>query len=370
MLLKYPPPLEGSTNSPAQRLCQVDPTSNGPVTNWKAGESIEVDIGGTATHNGGGCVFGLSYDKGQSFTLIGKTDKSCPIGNKFPLTIPSDAPSCQDCLFAWGWIPVSSGGAEYYMQCAKVKISGKAGGILSGPPMPFANMPGYESHHGDGAADHVGVLELLEKGGYSSADNSKAEKPAQEKTSEAPIAVEQTKAGGNGKKVVDSDLAGGSYDNPSSQPISISQQIIEEEPPKDQKAVDDSSDYQHIGGSDAVNPEEGDGSDLQEPNGGEEASKSDDDCEEYEEVEICDDKGENGSKDYSEDNNTQPDLVPKNDNTNMQPPNTSYANGSCQNNKCEGNTYFICNHGKYIPIPCAPGTKCGTDRTAGCTVRI
>jgi hypothetical protein len=140
---------DGDTE-PAHKLCKgsmgILPT---PLT---AGSMLNVKLGGTIHHDGGGCQFGLSYDGGKNdtFTLIWTTDASCPIKTEWSVPIPDNAPSCSDCVFAWGWIPRNSGGPEYYMNCAKVQIKGSNGGKLSGPKMQFFNMLDYPSVHADG----------------------------------------------------------------------------------------------------------------------------------------------------------------------------------------------------------------------------
>jgi hypothetical protein len=90
-----------------------------------------------ARHSGGTCEFSLSYDGGKSFGVIGTYKKSCP-DSKFtlnalccqkaklketvlvfyawPITIPEEAPACEECIFAWSWIN-ASGRYEFYSKC-------------------------------------------------------------------------------------------------------------------------------------------------------------------------------------------------------------------------------------------------------------
>jgi hypothetical protein len=144
-------PSNGGVNSePAKELCKGAKLEKHP-TALIAGSSFDVKLAGTATHDGGGCQFGLSYDNGKTFTVIMTTDDQCPIVKTYSVPIPANAPSCSNCVFAWGWIPKSSGAEEYYMNCAKVEIEGAGKrGKLSGPKMQFFNMPGYPSVHADG----------------------------------------------------------------------------------------------------------------------------------------------------------------------------------------------------------------------------
>jgi hypothetical protein len=129
----------GTDNSPATELCKGSyGTYDKPL---QAGSTLAVKLFGTANHEGGGCQFGLSYDNGKSFTLLMTTDESCPIKLDWNVPIPASAPSCTNCVFAWGWIPRLSGAKEYYMNCAKVQIQGgPTTGVLNGPKMEFFNM--------------------------------------------------------------------------------------------------------------------------------------------------------------------------------------------------------------------------------------
>ncbi|RKP33995.1 hypothetical protein BJ085DRAFT_2490, partial [Dimargaris cristalligena] len=110
---------------------------------YKAGGSASVKFSSTgAAHNGGHCQFSLSYDKGKTFTAIHTIMNSCPtLGGSLSVPIPSNAPSAAMAIFAWTWVN-KSGNREFYMNCADVKIEGKAGGSLSGPKIVIANYPG------------------------------------------------------------------------------------------------------------------------------------------------------------------------------------------------------------------------------------
>jgi hypothetical protein len=163
----------GADNAPATQLCKGKRGKyDKPL---QAGSSLAVKLGGSANHEGGGCQFGLSYDDGKSFTLLMTTDASCPIKLDWNVPIPAEAPSCDKCVFAWGWIPRASGGPEYYMNCAQVQIKGGAGGgELSGPKMEFFNMDGYKKIHNDeGGARTSGLTKLFGESTYGSASGGK-----------------------------------------------------------------------------------------------------------------------------------------------------------------------------------------------------
>jgi hypothetical protein len=163
----------GRDNSPARQMCGGTRGKANPI---RAGSSMHVVLEGTATHNGGGCQFGLSYDDAKTFTLLMTTEASCPIVQNFDVPIPANAPACEKCVFSWGWIPKLSGGPEYYMSCAEVKIeSNVTGSSLEGPKMPLFNLPGFPTVHVDnkdksatiGLTERFGVFVLAASAGSS-----------------------------------------------------------------------------------------------------------------------------------------------------------------------------------------------------------
>ncbi|KAI1426305.1 hypothetical protein F5Y12DRAFT_713299 [Xylaria sp. FL1777] len=97
-----------------------------PVATYSPGQSATMSVEGGAFHNGGSCQLSLSYDKGTSFTVIKSFIGGCPTssGGTFSFTIPSDAPTGDDVVFAWTWVN-KTGNREFYMSCAIVNI--KAG---------------------------------------------------------------------------------------------------------------------------------------------------------------------------------------------------------------------------------------------------
>jgi hypothetical protein len=165
----------GLDMSPVKKICGG---ARGISKAVSAGSSLRVVLEGTASHEGGGCQFGVSYDDAKTFTLLMTTEASCPIVQKFDVPIPSNAPACEKCVFAWGWIPKLSGGPEYYMNCAEVKIeSNVTGSSLEGPKMQFFNLPGYPTVHVDNK-DKSATIGLTERFGvFVLAKNSSAPPP-------------------------------------------------------------------------------------------------------------------------------------------------------------------------------------------------
>ncbi|KAJ1993721.1 hypothetical protein H4R33_000576 [Dimargaris cristalligena] len=147
---KYPNPDTGYITAPIGAagekkfpLCHYTEAYAKPVATFKAGSSVSVKFSSTAAgHNGGHCQFSLSYDNGKTFIAIHTIMGDCDVvGTTMSVPIPSDAPSAAMAIFAWTWVN-KSGNREFYMNCADVKIDGKAGGKLSGPKIVIANYPG------------------------------------------------------------------------------------------------------------------------------------------------------------------------------------------------------------------------------------
>ncbi|KXS21534.1 hypothetical protein M427DRAFT_272782 [Gonapodya prolifera JEL478] len=104
-----PPPrnskyVKGATNIDYDNLSPLGPTrpfpcqgkSKGPiVATYQAGSSISVQLGGSATHDGGHCQFALSYDNGNTFVVLSTVKREClrALGNSYTVPIPAGAPS-------------------------------------------------------------------------------------------------------------------------------------------------------------------------------------------------------------------------------------------------------------------------------------
>ncbi|KAL2160814.1 hypothetical protein VTH06DRAFT_1011 [Thermothelomyces fergusii] len=80
---------------------------------------------GGARHGGGSCQVSLSYDKGNSFTVIKSIIGGCPLADSYSFTIPADAPE-GEAIWAWTWSN-EIGNREHYMNCAPVVISRDGG---------------------------------------------------------------------------------------------------------------------------------------------------------------------------------------------------------------------------------------------------
>eukprot|EP01083_Nonionella_stella_P211228 763957_1 len=103
---------------------------------FTAGDTIIIDIYGSAPHAGGHCSFWYSIDD-ITFTKIIDI-KDCTL-NPTRVTLPNTMPTqCNTkCTFAFTWVPVESGACEIYMNCADIQVSGAKGGNSNGISMNF-----------------------------------------------------------------------------------------------------------------------------------------------------------------------------------------------------------------------------------------
>ncbi|KAJ5584860.1 uncharacterized protein N7459_004660 [Penicillium hispanicum] len=108
-------PCKGYANDPFESQATYQP-----------GGSYEMELEGSATHDGGSCQLALTYDKGKTFKVIESILGDCPIAKKYDFKIPSDAPS-GEALLAWTWFN-KVGNREMYMNCAMVTIGGGSNG--------------------------------------------------------------------------------------------------------------------------------------------------------------------------------------------------------------------------------------------------
>ncbi|PKY09301.1 hypothetical protein P168DRAFT_332918 [Aspergillus campestris IBT 28561] len=92
------------------------------VANYSPGQEYDLELQGSATHNGGSCQIGLSYDQGKTFRVIHSMLGECPQAKKYKFKIPQDAKSGQ-ALLSWSWFN-KVGNREMYMNCAQVTIGG------------------------------------------------------------------------------------------------------------------------------------------------------------------------------------------------------------------------------------------------------
>lgn len=116
------------------------------VMTYSQGQSYSMSVTGGAPHEGGSCQISLSYDSGDTWTVIYSYIGNCPSGvgeTKYDFAIPQDAPS-GEALIGWTWFN-HTGNREMYMNCAVVTIGGtkktpRQEGFDSRPDMFVANI--------------------------------------------------------------------------------------------------------------------------------------------------------------------------------------------------------------------------------------
>lgn len=116
----------------------------GPSTVTFNDNNIRVTLEGTATHGGGHCQFGITYDD-DTFIVLKTVMETCLIdGMSYTFNLPSNTPSGEVTVF-WTWIN-KIGNREYYMECADVNIHNgntNKNVVLTGLELAIANLPGY-----------------------------------------------------------------------------------------------------------------------------------------------------------------------------------------------------------------------------------
>ena len=108
---------------------------------FAAGEFVEIDIYGSASHNGGHCAFWWTTDESSDWYKIIDV-KDCTITDTFYVMMPytMDTACETKCTFAFTWVPTSSGACEIYMNCAEVSVSGVTGASSDAITIDFQSM--------------------------------------------------------------------------------------------------------------------------------------------------------------------------------------------------------------------------------------
>lgn len=123
------------------------------VTKMSVGEPRLMEWSGSAVHNGGLCQLSVALTRNPTpdtvFKVIKTIEGGCPgldsaVAPDISYTLPDSIPS-GEATFAWTWMPTSSGGPEFYMNCAPIEVEGGASddsGFSQLPDMLVANLPG------------------------------------------------------------------------------------------------------------------------------------------------------------------------------------------------------------------------------------
>ena len=97
----------------------------GPSTKTINGNKVSVTLEGSATHGGGHCQFGVTYDDSKFVVLRTVTDNCLTGGMTYDFDLPSNIPSGDITVF-WTWIN-RIGNREYYMECADITVDNPTG---------------------------------------------------------------------------------------------------------------------------------------------------------------------------------------------------------------------------------------------------
>ncbi|KAK4049771.1 hypothetical protein OIO90_005352 [Microbotryomycetes sp. JL221] len=73
-----------------------------PVATLVAGEEFTWKTAGTATHNGGSCQVGISYDMLKTVAIMASYVGGCPLKGEYKFKVP-DIPGAEKALFWWSW---------------------------------------------------------------------------------------------------------------------------------------------------------------------------------------------------------------------------------------------------------------------------
>jgi hypothetical protein len=68
-----------------------------------AGSTYSIALAGSATHGGGSCQFGLSYDGGKTILVLHSAIGGCPLKSNYSFSIPAEVPAADKALFVWTW---------------------------------------------------------------------------------------------------------------------------------------------------------------------------------------------------------------------------------------------------------------------------
>ncbi|KAJ9053782.1 hypothetical protein DSO57_1020890 [Entomophthora muscae] len=121
---------------------------------YAAGSTVNVELEGSAVHDGGHCQFGFSYDR-STFAVTHKVFGNCVSGSKsYSVPIPSSAPS-GPVTFFWSWFN-RSGNREMYTNCGQITITGGTGSSIPGKALLVANIVSSDVKFPEGFADDFG----------------------------------------------------------------------------------------------------------------------------------------------------------------------------------------------------------------------
>jgi len=128
--------VNGPVDPKVGQLCKGYPLVDKEMksqASWTAGNSQKIELSVHASHRGGVCQFGLSYDMGKTIKTV-QTVPNClkaeaqpttddsSTTQTFSLNLPKDIPN-GEALFSWSWFN-TEGNREMYNDCSLITISG------------------------------------------------------------------------------------------------------------------------------------------------------------------------------------------------------------------------------------------------------
>ncbi|GAA95388.1 uncharacterized protein L969DRAFT_101359 [Mixia osmundae IAM 14324] len=109
-----------------------------------AGSSYQLQISGTAYHDGGSCQIAISYDGGQTWGVIHSIVGGCPLVPTYDFIVNPDLPSTSKALLSWTWINSKVGFRNLYQNCAIVRVNGSISRSITLPALYLANVQGTQ----------------------------------------------------------------------------------------------------------------------------------------------------------------------------------------------------------------------------------
>ncbi|RKP15336.1 hypothetical protein BJ684DRAFT_18327 [Piptocephalis cylindrospora] len=233
---------DNDIHGPTQKVCRGHPAA--AITHdLVAGKPLNVKIRGSpatenrtlwATHKGGHCQWGISYDNAKTVAVFYRHDNTCVVKDdgKFDtakvdwtVPIPKDLVNTKRAVFVWTWIPAQGGADEIFQSCVDVSISGgKPSGTFSADSLVYRNFPGWpilgeEGRYSNGKDPNFANF-LKDIRPVTVGPNQPSDPPKPNKSGRSPSKgyVDSLKGSGKGSPKVSNGK--GSQDNDDSYPSS------------------------------------------------------------------------------------------------------------------------------------------------------
>jgi len=154
------------------------------VATYRAGQSVQFVLKGTANHDGGHCQYAISYDNGRHWAVLRTVFENCLTGNGngpyvYDIQLPKSAPGGKAVL---SWVFYNKeGDQEMYMNCIDVNIQGPRNGTVHGKELLVLRLPGasrlnewkYGGSNGADMFNHRRNVVIDGRGGFCIVSGSK-----------------------------------------------------------------------------------------------------------------------------------------------------------------------------------------------------